>query len=107
MRRIASVIGIPAESVDEYERLHAEAWPEVLAALTAGNVRNYSIFRQGDVLFSYFEYVGDDFDADMARVNDDPATKRWHALTDALQRPLPERADGDRWMPIPEVFHLD
>ena len=43
----------------------------------------------------------------MARVNDDPATQRWHALTDALQRPLPERADGDWWMPIPEVFHLD
>lgn len=107
MRRIASVIGVPAENVEEYEGLHAEVWPEVLELLTAGNVRNYSIFRHGDVLFAYMEYVGDDFEADMARINDDPVTQRWHALTDSLQRPFPERADGEWWMSVPEVFHLD
>lgn len=107
VRRIASVIGIPAEHVDEYERLHAEVWPEVLERLSAGNIQNYSIFRVGDVLFSYLEYVGDDFDADMARISEDPATQRWNALCSPLQRPFRESAASDWWMPIPELFHLD
>lgn len=107
MKRFASVIGIVAENVAEYERLHADVWPEVLELLTTGNVRNYSIFRHGGLLFSYLEYVGDDFDADMARINEHPVTRRWHALMDTLQQPLPERAEKEGWMPIQEVFHLD
>jgi hypothetical protein len=35
LRRIASVIGIPDEHMEEYERLHAEVWPGVLARITA------------------------------------------------------------------------
>ncbi len=107
MKRIASVIGMPAENVEEYERLHADVWPQVLERLSAGNVRNYSIYRHGDVLFSYMEYVGDDFDADMALINEDPVTKRWHAICGPLQRPFDDRAEGEWWMEIPEIFHLE
>lgn len=107
MKRIASVIGLPPENAAEYERLHADVWPDVLARLTASNVTNYSIYRHGDVLFSYMEYVGDDLDADMAAIAADPATQRWWAVCQPLQRPLPGRADGDWWKELPEVFHLD
>lgn len=58
--RIASVIGLPLENRAEYERYHAAVWPEVLARLTANNVHNYSIYRHGDLLFSYYEYTGED-----------------------------------------------
>jgi len=45
------------------------------------NIRNYSIYlRQMDdgrlCLFSYFEYVGEDLDADMARMAADETTRK-------------------------------
>lgn len=107
MRRVASIIGLPAEHAEEYERLHAEVWPAVLAQIARSHIRNYSIFRHGETLFSYFEYVGEDFAADMAAMAADPETRRWWAVCEPLQRPLADRADGEWWKTIPEVFHTD
>ncbi|GAA3634675.1 L-rhamnose mutarotase [Microbacterium awajiense] len=107
VRRIASVIGLPAEYVEEYDRYHADAWPGVLDALRRHGVRNYSIFRHGDLLFSYMEYVGDDYDADMAGIAADPITQRWWSVMEPMQRPLSDRAEGEWWKTLPEVFHLD
>ncbi|MET4783249.1 L-rhamnose mutarotase [Glaciihabitans sp. UYNi722] len=107
MRRVAAVIGIEAADVAEYERLHAAVWPAVLARLTASNMHNYSIFRHGDLLFSYLEYTGDDFESDNAAIAADPATQRWWALCKPLQRQLNDGADDDWWKELPELFHLD
>ena len=54
MQRYASVIGMPYENREEYERLHADVWPEVLAKIAEVNIQNYSIYRYGELLFSYF-----------------------------------------------------
>lgn len=107
MRRFASVIGIKPEHRAEYERLHADVWPDVLAQIATSNIRNYSIYRYGGLLFSYFEYVGDDFDDDMAKMAQDPTTQKWWDVCKPLQTPLSDRADGEWWAAIPEVFHVD
>lgn len=107
MKRVAQVIGIAPENVDEYERYHQAVWPTVLEQISKSNIRNYSIFRYGELLFSYFEYVGDDFDADMARMAEDPETQRWWAVQAPLQRPVPDRKEGEWWSELPEVFHTD
>jgi L-rhamnose mutarotase len=106
-RRVAAVIGLPAENAAEYDMLHAAIWPEITERLAASGIRNYSIYRHGDVLFSYFEYEGDDYEADQAALAADPATQRWWALTAPLQRPLGPHPEQEWWMPLPEVFHLD
>jgi L-rhamnose mutarotase len=107
VRRFGQVIGVKPEAVDEYERLHASPWPGVLAQIRRSNIRNYSIYRNGDQLFAYFEYAGDDFEADMAAMAADPETNRWWALTDAMQDPLPDRDPGSWWKSLSEVFHTD
>jgi L-rhamnose mutarotase len=107
MRRFGQVIGIRSECIEEYERLHAAVWPGVLATIHACNIRNYSIFRHDTTLFAYFEYIGDDFAADMAKMAADPTTQQWWAHTAPLQEPLPNRLPGDWWLTIPEVFHVD
>jgi L-rhamnose mutarotase len=104
VRRVAAVIGLPAENADEYERLHTEVPDAVVARLRASNVRDYSIHRYGELLFSRFTYVGDDYDADMAAIAADPATQRWWALCEPLQRPVDGRAAGEWWHDLPEVF---
>jgi L-rhamnose mutarotase len=52
VRRFGQVIRVKPESTDAYERLHAEPWPRVLAAIADANIRNYSIYRHDDVLFA-------------------------------------------------------
>jgi len=107
MQRFASVIGMKPENRAEYEKLHADVWPAVLEQIKTSNIRNYSIFRYGELLFSYFEYVGDNFDADMAAMAADPTTQKWWDVCKPLQTPVADRADGEWWATIPEIFHTD
>ena len=107
MRRFGQLINVRPESIEEYERLHAAPWRGVLAQIRRSNIRNYTIFREGTQLFAYFEYFGDDYEADMAAMAADPETRRWWALTDAMQDPLPDREPGTWWTTLREVFHTD
>lgn len=107
MTRYGQVIGLRPEKLEEYRRLHATVWPEVLRAIREANIRNYSIFLRDGRLFAYFEYVGTDFASDMARMADDPKTREWWALTGPCQEPVPTAASGEWWAPMVEVFHTD
>jgi L-rhamnose mutarotase len=112
MQRYGSVIGVKAEELDEYKRLHAAVWPGVLRRIRQCHIRNYSIYLRklpdGQFyLFSYFEYSGSDFAADMARMAADPETRRWWAVCKPCQQPLPGRAVGEWWAAAEEVFHCD
>ncbi|MEI6648166.1 MAG: L-rhamnose mutarotase [Actinomycetes bacterium] len=107
MKRFASVIGMKPEHRAEYEKLHADVWPAVLAQIKNSNIQNYSIYRYGELLFSYLEYVGDDFDGDMAAMAADPTTQKWWDVCKPLQTPVPDRAEGEWWADIPEIFHTD
>lgn len=106
-KRICSLIYVKSSEIEEYERIHAQVWPEVLACLKNANIQNYSIYRYGTLLVSYMEYTGSDFAKDMAAVAADPKTQEWWKLTDPMQKPLNDRKAGEWWHEIPEVFHLD
>ena len=107
MKRFGQVIGVKPEHVEAYVAAHAAVWPGVLARITECNIRNYSIFLRGTQLFAYFEYVGDDHAADMARMGADAETQRWWAWMMPLQEPLADRSEGEWWAGMDEVFHLD
>lgn len=107
VRRVASVIGLSSEHAEEYLRHHRAVWPEVLDALRRSNVTNYSIYRHGDLLFSYFEYRGDDYELDMAHIAEDEVTQRWWEVMTPMQRTLRSSPDEPWWTELEEVFHLD
>jgi L-rhamnose mutarotase len=107
MQRFGQVIGLRPEHYAEYVAAHAAVWPGVLATIRACNIRNYSIFAFGDRLFGYFEYVGEDFAGDMARMAADPETQRWWEVMMPMQQPLDGRAEGEWWASMVEVFHAD
>lgn len=56
---------------------------------------------------SYFEYVGIDYEGDMKAMGDDPKTQEWWSLTIPMQAPMEDRAEGEWWKTLPEVFHTD
>ena len=107
MQRHGMVIRVRPERRDEYLALHAAVWPEVEDMLTRANYRNFTIFIHDDILFGYFEYVGDDLAADNARIAADPATQRWWTLTDPMQERLPGTPDGEQWATMAEAWHMD
>lgn len=107
MRRYGQAIGIKPEYIEEYERLHRDVWPEVLAKISECNIRNYSIFRHENLLFAYFEYVGQDIEADAAKMAADPKTQEWWSICKPMQEPLEGVTEKEWWKTIPEVFHTD
>ena len=112
VQRFGAVIGLKPEKADEYIRLHAATWPEVLATIRQCNIRNYSIYLgkldDGKLyLFASYQYTGSDFQADMKKMAADPATQRWWKLTDPCQVPQKDRKPGEHWMTMREVFHTD
>lgn len=112
MQRYGSVIEVKPDKIGEYKRLHAAAWPGVLGMIQACHIRNYSIYLRKlpdgrHYLFSYFEYAGDDFAGDMARMAADPETQRWWAACKPCHEPLPDRAPDEWWAAMEEVFHAD
>jgi L-rhamnose mutarotase len=112
VQRYGSVIGLRAEKLDEYKKLHAAVWPGVAKQIRKCNIRNYSIYlkKMDDgnyYLFSYFEYTGSDFKTDMAKMAADTITQKWWKVTDPCQKPLTDRKSNEWWASMEEVFHQD
>jgi L-rhamnose mutarotase len=105
--RFGSVVRLRPEAAAEYLRLHEQVWPDVEAMLTKANLRNYTIFLFGDLLFGYYEYVGDDYAADQAMIAADPTTQRWWELTAPCQEQLVGTPSGMQWALMAQVWHLD
>ncbi|MEU0834121.1 L-rhamnose mutarotase [Streptomyces sp. NPDC005969] len=107
MRRVAQVIRVRPEKVDEYCELHREVPEAVLDRLRRCHITNYSIHLLGDRLFSYFEYHGDDLAADLALMAADRATQNWWQLTAPCQQPVDEAAPGEWWASMEQVFLME
>ncbi len=105
--RHGGVLRVRPEHFEEYKRQHAAVWSGVLETIARSHLRNFSIYHHAGLLFSYYEYWGDDYAADMARIAADPVTQRWWALMEPMQDPLPTRAPGEWWAAMEEVFHCD
>ena len=110
--RYGMVTGLKPEKIEKYKRLHASPWPAVQKRISECNIHNYSIYLQKIeeqyYLFSYFEYTGKDFDADMKKMAADTATQRWWRETDPCQLPMKEAlAKHQIWTSMEEVFHQD
>lgn len=106
MQRFGSVVRLRPEQEERYRALHAAVWPTVLRRIHRCNMRNYTIFLRDGLLFSYYEYVGDDHAADMAAMAADQSTQDWWKLTDPCQQRLDTSPD-QQWAPMEEVFHVD
>ncbi len=112
MKRFGSVIGVKEEKLGKYKELHVAVWPEVLDMIKQCNIENYSIYLRklpdgNHYLFSYFEYTGDDFEGDMAKMAADPMTQKWWDVCKPCQEPLANSPEGQWWADMEEVFHCD
>ena len=108
VERVGMVVGLRPDKIAEYKELHADSTPGVRDLLTKYNMRNFTIYlHQIDgkwYEFGYYEYVGDDFEADMAKLDAEPRNKAWLEICDPMQVPL----KGEKsWAVMEEVYHND
>ena len=107
VKRYGWVIQVKPDKLNYYKELHANPWPQVNKMLKECNIQNYSIYYRDGLLFSYLEYTGTDFDADMEKMAADSTTQRWWKETDPCQKPVETAKEGVWWADLEEVYHLD
>jgi L-rhamnose mutarotase len=105
VRRFGRVVGIREDKIAEYRRLHADSHPGVRDLLEKANMSNFSIFVDklpdgNHYLFLYFEYTGDDYEADMAALAAEPRNKQWLSVCGPMQVPLPGEISWAEMEPV-------
>jgi L-rhamnose mutarotase len=100
--RSAFVLRVRPDKIDEYVEAHREVWPEMLDALRSAGIRNYSIFRDGNQVFGYFE--GDDLERAAGYLDAQEVCARWQ---DSMAGLLEERVPDAGPPALVEIFRLD
>ena len=101
-QRTAFVLQVRPDRLEEYLRAHQDVWPEMLDALRAAGVRNYTIFRDDNRMFGYFE--ADDLGAASEYLARQDVCTRWQ---DAMAELLEERVPDEGPPALEEIFRLD
>ncbi|MBE6739801.1 MAG: L-rhamnose mutarotase [Ruminococcaceae bacterium] len=104
MKRIGTLTKVKDGMMDAYKKIHDEIWDDVVEASHSCGTRNFTIFSIGDYLFSYCEYVGEDYEADMKRKAELEAIKKWKEATGAMLTPVD---DEQAAIILKEIFHHD
>lgn len=107
LQRFGMIARLRPEKREQYLRLHGSVWPEVEAMITDSGIRNFTIFAMDEVIVGYYEYIGEDYEADQARMAADTATRRWWALTGPCQLPFTAGSSAPNWQLLDQVWHLD
>jgi L-rhamnose mutarotase len=101
-QRTAFVLRVRPDKIEEYVAAHRAVWPEMLDALRAAGIRNYTIYRDGNRMFGYFE--ADDLAAAERYLAGQEASARWQ---DAMAELLEQRVPDGGPPALDEVFRLD
>ena len=104
MERLCYTFDITPGLEAEYERRHAEVWPELVTALQEAGFSNYSLFRRGTEVIAYTE-CEPTVQAALAKLEGMEVNARWSAYI----RSLMTRAStqNGRFFTVDEIWHLD
>jgi L-rhamnose mutarotase len=95
------VLHVKPDRLEEYVAAHREVWPELLDALSAAGIRNYTIFRAGNAVFGYFE--ADDLERAERYLEAQEVSARWQ---DTMAELLVDRVPDGGPPPLEEIFRL-
>ncbi len=104
MKRFILHSYLKPEKVEDYIRLHAEPWPELMELLEESHIHHYSISVRGTELFTYYEYTGDDYEADDRRMSESAVMQRWWRYSKPC---FLYHDEGRYYEPLTEVFYKE
>ena len=107
MRRIAFLLKVKEDKIDEYVKHHETVWPEMLDALRRTGWHNYSLFMRDDgLLFGYFETPAT-FEAALDGMSKEEINKRWQEFMAPYFEGLGGAHADENLVELKEVFHLE
>jgi L-rhamnose mutarotase len=93
--------------IAEYERWHAQIWPEIRASILEGGITDMEIYRLEDRLFMIMETDPTfSFERKAAADAANPAVQRWEALMWKYQSAIPGGKPGEKWRLMEKIFSL-
>lgn len=104
MKRFLRMAKVRPDAITEYIERHANAPATLLRALSAACIQNYSIAEKDGTLISFFEYTGENFEADMQILKNNPASEAWNQELECYFIHGEEEAC---WEEFHEVFHME
>lgn len=108
MHRVAFLLKVKPDRLDEYKKIHQDVWPEMKQALSETGWHNYSLFmREDGLMFGYFE-TPHDFDTARALMAEKEVNDRWQSMmAPFFESPSENDTHADEMMvELEEVFHL-
>ena len=107
MPRVAFVLKVKQDKLDEYKQHHEHVWPEMLEALRVTGWHNYSLFLRSDgLLFGYFETPISLAAAQAAMAATEVNTRWQQFMAPYFESPDNARPD-EMLIELQEVFHLE
>jgi L-rhamnose mutarotase len=106
MQRVAFLLQVKKDMLDEYKKHHVAVWPEMLDALRRTGWHNYSLYLRDDgLLFGYFE-APENFQASLDGMAKEEINLKWQAFMGPYFEAISGRPDQNM-IHLEEVFHLD
>ena len=106
MQRVAFILKVKENMIEEYKKHHKEVWPEMLDALRDAGWGNYSLFmREDGLLFGYTETP--DFDKALSMMAQKEVNKRWQKFMAPYFENLDGKNADEIMVPLEHVFYLE
>lgn len=107
MKRVAFMLRVKEDKIEEYKEHHKAVWPEMLDALRRTGWHNYSLFmREDGILFGYFE-TPDSFQSAFDGMAQEEVNARWQEFMAPYFEALGGARPDEMMLELEEVFHLD
>lgn len=106
MQRVAFLLKVRSDRLDEYRSRHAAVWPDMLRALKQSGWHNYSLFLRPDgLLVGYLET--DDFEAAQEAMAATEVNALWQSEMSEFFEALDDARPDEAMRPLTEIFHLE
>jgi L-rhamnose mutarotase len=107
--RSAFALKLKEGTRSKYIEYHKHIWPEIIQVIRETGITNYSIYLSGDdTLFAYMEFsLGASMELFTENLKKSARCREWEEIMIGFQQPLPYAKDGEWWVSLEEVFHID
>lgn len=93
--------------IEEYKKYHQEVWPEIKASISESGIVDMEIYILSSRLFMIME-VDETYTPERKQMMDagNPKVQEWEELMWKFQQAPPGAKDGEKWLPMEQIFKL-
>lgn len=94
--------------IEEYKKYHQEVWPEIKASILETGIIDMEIYLHSNRLFMIIE-VDETYTLERKQIMDNanPKVQEWEELMWKFQQAPPGAKQGEKWLPMEQIFKLE